>query len=209
MAIHPCYNLFLRFSAELNPRNPKEFLTLAPPKQTAFIHPTSSLFRSNPSCVIYNELIKTNKCYMRDVCVVDPDWLAEFTTNTSRSNSSTSNTSFSSGWAFWARKTLLSIFFYVTSLIVCHTWTAAAHSLFSLLYNFFLSFICFTRVPRCTARMVNSCSLLRIPFSGLFIVFHLLILPVWWYFRLRRSIIQYGGCCVSIVHSHVCYWMTS
>lgn len=87
---------FFLNAAELNPRNPKEFLTLAPPKQTAFIHPTSSLFRSNPSCVIYNELIKTNKCYMRDVCVVDPDWLAEFTTNTSKSNSSTSNTSFSS-----------------------------------------------------------------------------------------------------------------
>ena len=70
----------------MNPRDPKEFLTLAPPKQTAFIHPSSSLFRSNPSCVIYNELVKTNKCYMRDLCVVDPDWIADFVTNKSKSN---------------------------------------------------------------------------------------------------------------------------
>ena len=73
--------------AEMNPRNPKEFLTLAPPKQTAFIHPSSSLFRSNPSCVIYNELVKTNKCYMRDVCVVDPDWIEDIITNKSKNKS--------------------------------------------------------------------------------------------------------------------------
>jgi len=84
---------FFLNAAELNPRNPKEFLTLAPPKQTAFIHPSSSLFRSNPSCVIYNELVKTNKCYMRDVCVVDPDWMAEFASNSSKSNASTSKLS--------------------------------------------------------------------------------------------------------------------
>jgi len=77
---------FFPNAAEMNPRDPKEFLTLAPPKQTAFIHPSSSLFRSNPSCVIYNELVKTNKCYMRDLCVVDPDWIADFVTNKCKSN---------------------------------------------------------------------------------------------------------------------------
>ena len=60
---------------------------MAPPKQTAFIHPSSSLFRSNPSCVIYNELVKTNKCYMRDVCVVDPDWIEDIITNKSKNKS--------------------------------------------------------------------------------------------------------------------------
>ena len=69
---------FFLNAAELNPRDPKEFLTLVPPKQTAFVHPSSALFRSNPSCVIYNELVKTKKCYMRDVCVVDPDWITDF-----------------------------------------------------------------------------------------------------------------------------------
>ncbi|KAL5010310.1 hypothetical protein ScPMuIL_012615 [Solemya velum] len=41
------------------------------------IHPSSSLFRSKPGYVLYNELIQTSKCYMRDLCVVDPDWLYE------------------------------------------------------------------------------------------------------------------------------------
>ncbi|NWQ81030.1 DHX33 helicase, partial [Columbina picui] len=28
-----------------------------------------------PACVVYNGLLHTNKCYMRDLCVVDADWL--------------------------------------------------------------------------------------------------------------------------------------
>jgi len=68
---------FFMNAAELNPRDPREFQTLVPPKQTAIIHPSSALFRANPSAVIYNELVKTNKCYMRDVLVVDPAWLTE------------------------------------------------------------------------------------------------------------------------------------
>ena len=43
--------------------------------QTVQIHPSSCLFQSKPGYVIFNELIHTTKCYMRDLCVVDPDWL--------------------------------------------------------------------------------------------------------------------------------------
>ncbi|XP_073471164.1 ATP-dependent RNA helicase DHX33 [Aquarana catesbeiana] len=45
--------------------------------QPVAIHPSSVLFHCKPACVIYNELLHTSKCYMRDMCVVDPDWLFE------------------------------------------------------------------------------------------------------------------------------------
>ncbi|KAG8587357.1 hypothetical protein GDO81_005643 [Engystomops pustulosus] len=45
--------------------------------QLVSIHPSSFLFHCKPACVIYNELLHTSKCYMRDLCVVDADWLFE------------------------------------------------------------------------------------------------------------------------------------
>ncbi|XP_041482789.1 ATP-dependent RNA helicase DHX33-like [Lytechinus variegatus] len=46
-------------------------------KQTVAIHPSSCLFRCKPSYLLYSELVHTSKCYMRNVCVVDADWLYE------------------------------------------------------------------------------------------------------------------------------------
>ncbi|XP_013403823.1 putative ATP-dependent RNA helicase DHX33 [Lingula anatina] len=46
-------------------------------KKTVVIHPSSSLFMRKPGCVIYNELVQTSKCYMRNLSVVDPQWLYE------------------------------------------------------------------------------------------------------------------------------------
>lgn len=43
--------------------------------QTVYIHPSSCLFHSKPAYVVFKELIQTSKCYMRDICVVDIDWL--------------------------------------------------------------------------------------------------------------------------------------
>ena len=43
--------------------------------QVVQIHPSSCLFLCKPAYVVFNELIHTTKCYMRDLCVVDPDWL--------------------------------------------------------------------------------------------------------------------------------------
>ncbi|NXX95196.1 DHX33 helicase, partial [Centropus bengalensis] len=44
-------------------------------QQTVAIHPSSVLFHCQPACVVYNALLRTNKCYMRDLCVVDASWL--------------------------------------------------------------------------------------------------------------------------------------
>ncbi|XP_026866064.2 ATP-dependent RNA helicase DHX33 [Electrophorus electricus] len=41
------------------------------------IHPSSVLFQAKPAYVIFNELLHTSRCYMRDLCLVDPDWLQE------------------------------------------------------------------------------------------------------------------------------------
>nr|XP_054771735.1 ATP-dependent RNA helicase DHX33-like isoform X2 [Lytechinus pictus] len=46
-------------------------------KQTVAIHPSSCLFQCKPSYLLYSELVHTSKCYMRNVCVVDADWLYE------------------------------------------------------------------------------------------------------------------------------------
>merc|ERR1712002_834716 len=46
-------------------------------KKLVQFHPSSSLFQHKPSYVIFNELIKTNKLYIRELSVVDPEWLHE------------------------------------------------------------------------------------------------------------------------------------
>ncbi|XP_045343286.1 ATP-dependent RNA helicase DHX33 isoform X1 [Leopardus geoffroyi] len=45
--------------------------------QPVAIHPSSVLFHCRPACVVYTELLYTNRCYMRGLCVVDADWLYE------------------------------------------------------------------------------------------------------------------------------------
>uniref|UniRef100_UPI00398E8330 ATP-dependent RNA helicase DHX33 isoform X1 n=2 Tax=Pristiophorus japonicus TaxID=55135 RepID=UPI00398E8330 len=65
--------LFLN-AAELQPDG--TYATLDS-RQPVAIHPSSVLFHCKPSYVLYNELLHTSKCYMRDLCVVDADWLYE------------------------------------------------------------------------------------------------------------------------------------
>ncbi|XP_077596150.1 ATP-dependent RNA helicase DHX33 [Stigmatopora nigra] len=45
--------------------------------QSVAIHPSSVLFQAKPAYVVFNELLHTSRCYMRDLCLVDPDWLLE------------------------------------------------------------------------------------------------------------------------------------
>ncbi|KAK7163916.1 hypothetical protein R3I94_002586 [Phoxinus phoxinus] len=45
--------------------------------QTVSIHPSSVLFQAKPAYVVFNELLHTSRCYMRDLCLVDADWLHE------------------------------------------------------------------------------------------------------------------------------------
>ncbi|ORZ23561.1 putative ATP-dependent RNA helicase DHX35-like protein [Absidia repens] len=41
------------------------------------VHPDSVLFNRNPTCVIFHEVVETNKPYMRDLTTIDETWLAE------------------------------------------------------------------------------------------------------------------------------------
>ncbi|XP_037125710.1 ATP-dependent RNA helicase DHX33 [Syngnathus acus] len=45
--------------------------------QSVAIHPSSVLFQAKPAYVVFNELLHTSRCYMRDLCLVDPDWLLD------------------------------------------------------------------------------------------------------------------------------------
>ncbi len=47
--------------------------------QTVHIHPSSVLFKHSPphECILYNELVKTTKLYVRDVSALQRAWLAE------------------------------------------------------------------------------------------------------------------------------------
>lgn len=45
--------------------------------QPVCVHPSSVLFQAKPAYVLFNELLHTSRCYMRDLCLVDADWLME------------------------------------------------------------------------------------------------------------------------------------
>ncbi|CDI73657.1 Helicase associated domain HA2 containing protein, related [Eimeria praecox] len=65
---------FFTQAARLNRHG--SFTTLKHP-HTVEIHPHSSLFGQYPRFVVYTELALTTKEYMRSVCEVKPEWLAE------------------------------------------------------------------------------------------------------------------------------------
>lgn len=65
-------------AAELQPEGTYQTVSH---RQPVAIHPTSSLFGLKPQFVVYNELVHTSKCYMRDVCCVDPSWLRDAAPN--------------------------------------------------------------------------------------------------------------------------------
>mmetsp|Transcript_52395 Transcript_52395/g.87094 ORF Transcript_52395/g.87094 Transcript_52395/m.87094 type:complete len:700 (+) Transcript_52395:62-2161(+) len=44
---------------------------------TLYIHPNSVLFRLVPPCLVYHDLVFTTKHFMRDVTVIDVEWLPE------------------------------------------------------------------------------------------------------------------------------------
>lgn len=65
---------FFSNSAELQKEG--HYLTLAKRKPVA-IHPSSALFQCKPAVVIYTEVVKTTKCYMRGISIIDFEWLKE------------------------------------------------------------------------------------------------------------------------------------
>ncbi|KAI9563591.1 hypothetical protein GHT06_011055 [Daphnia sinensis] len=52
------------------------YLTLGS-RQTVTIHPSSVLFHTKPSCIVFTELIQTGKRYVRQVTLIDRDWIEE------------------------------------------------------------------------------------------------------------------------------------
>jgi ATP-dependent RNA helicase DHX8/PRP22 len=49
--------------------------------QRLVIHPSSVLFQQPPEMIFFNELVKTNRLYARDVSSILPEWLAEMSPN--------------------------------------------------------------------------------------------------------------------------------
>ncbi|KAK6921901.1 DEAD-box helicase, OB fold [Dillenia turbinata] len=45
--------------------------------QVVQIHPSSVLHGKNPECIIFNELVRTNKSFIRNITRIDPLWLPE------------------------------------------------------------------------------------------------------------------------------------
>lgn len=45
--------------------------------QNVQIHPSSVLFRTKTDCIIFNELVRTNHTYVRNLTRIDPLWLPE------------------------------------------------------------------------------------------------------------------------------------
>jgi len=41
------------------------------------MHPNSVLFRRTPSWVVFTEVVETTKAFIRDVTVIEPQWLTE------------------------------------------------------------------------------------------------------------------------------------
>ncbi|XP_055333360.1 ATP-dependent RNA helicase DHX33-like [Paramacrobiotus metropolitanus] len=66
-----CEGMFM-CAAERQPDG--TYLTLDT-KRTVALHPSSSLFKTRPGCVVYNELVQTTKTFIRDLCLVERDWL--------------------------------------------------------------------------------------------------------------------------------------
>lgn len=46
-------------------------------RQIVTIHPSSVLFHSKPSCIVFTELIQTGKRYVRQVTLIDQDWIED------------------------------------------------------------------------------------------------------------------------------------
>ena len=58
-------------------KDPQEGYKTLVEQTPVYIHPSSSLFHSQPDWVVYFELVLTTKEYMREVCSIEPKWLVE------------------------------------------------------------------------------------------------------------------------------------
>nr|XP_018904073.1 PREDICTED: putative ATP-dependent RNA helicase DHX33 [Bemisia tabaci] len=61
----------------------KKYLTVHS-RLTTSIHPTSSLFGSLPPCILFTEILETNKSYLNNISTIDPAWVEEVVPNYAR-----------------------------------------------------------------------------------------------------------------------------
>lgn len=50
-------------------------------KNEIYIHPSSCLFKTKPECILYAEILETNKCYMRNCTLIDINWVREISSS--------------------------------------------------------------------------------------------------------------------------------
>jgi ATP-dependent RNA helicase DHX8/PRP22 len=65
------------FFAHAAKKDPQEGYRTLTDGQPVYIHPSSSLFHTQPEWVIYHEVVLTTKEYMREVLTVESAWLVE------------------------------------------------------------------------------------------------------------------------------------
>ncbi|BBN07307.1 ATP-dependent RNA helicase DDX35 [Marchantia polymorpha subsp. ruderalis] len=66
---------FFAHAAELEPSG--DSYKLVRGGQQMYIHPSSVLFRTTPKWVVFHSVMVTERFYMRDVAISDPEWLTE------------------------------------------------------------------------------------------------------------------------------------
>jgi len=69
------------FFTHVAKRDPQEGYRTLVEGTPVYLHPGSALFQRNPEYVLYHELVMTTKEYMRNVMVVQPQWLLEVAPN--------------------------------------------------------------------------------------------------------------------------------
>lgn len=65
------------FFMNVSKKDPTEGYRTLTEGQPVYIHPSSTLFQTNPDMVLYHELVMTTKEYMRNCMAVDPKWLVQ------------------------------------------------------------------------------------------------------------------------------------
>lgn len=53
------------------------FLLQLDKRQVVSIHPSSDLHGQLPFCVLFTEVVQTNKCYLRSLTTIECEWLQE------------------------------------------------------------------------------------------------------------------------------------
>jgi len=72
-----CKAITAGFFTHAAKKDPQEGYRTLVDQNPVYIHPSSSIFQKNPEWVIYHELVLTTKEYMRNVMVIDAQWLTE------------------------------------------------------------------------------------------------------------------------------------